>query len=225
PALKRAVPVSAARAPAIAGQFGPELSPGKMRSALQALGFTDVYEVAVGADLCTIEEAKDFACEVMGMPSDEATQAMDEAGPDVTEFTDGKTLGLDPQEGSIEAANQKNSTQEKKVTDKKKLPFMATSCCPAWWMMAKKLCPQYADCISMALTPMVLTGRLIKRQHPSCKVAFIGPCAAKKLEAGRRTIRSDVDFVLTFEELMGMFEAKEVDFSKLEVLALPPEAR
>ena len=93
---------------------------------------------------------------------------------------------------------------------------MATSCCPAWSMMAKKLYPQQSECISMALTPMVLTGRLIKKQHPDCKVAFIGPCAAKKLEAGRKSIRSDIDFVLTFEEVMGMFEAKEVDFEKLE---------
>ncbi len=90
--------------------------------------------------------------------------------------------------------------------------------------MAKKLFPEYADCISMALTPMVLTGRMIKMEHPGCKVAFIGPCAAKKLEAGRRSVRSDVDFVLTFEEVMGMFEAREVDFSKLEEIKLPQEA-
>ena len=82
--------------------------------------------------------------------------------------------------------------------------------------MAKKLFPEQAKCISMALTPMVLTGRLIKKEHPGCKVAFIGPCSAKKLEAMRKTIRSDIDFVLTFEEVMGMFEAKEVDFDKLE---------
>ena len=122
-----------------------------------------MVEVAIGADLCTIEEAKDFVEEVP-----------------------------------------------------EKLPFMATSCCPAWSMMAKKLFPDYSNCISMALTPMVLTGRLIKKNHPGCKVAFIGPCAAKKLEASRKSIRSDIDFVLTFEEVMGMFEAKEVDFSKLE---------
>ena len=162
-AIRSDVPVYAAIAPAVVGQFGPQLTPDKIRSAFQALGFEDVVEVAIGADLCTIEEAKDFIDEV----------------PD-------------------------------------KLPFMATSCCPAWSMMAKKLFPEQADCISMALTPMVLTGRLIKKKHPGCKVAFIGPCAAKKLEAGRRTIRSDVDFVLTFEEVMGMFEAKEVDFEKLE---------
>lgn len=153
----------AAIAPAVTGQFGTQITPEKMRSAFQALGFADVVEVAIGADLCTIAEAKDFVEEVP-----------------------------------------------------EKLPFMATSCCPAWSMMAKKLFPEYSECISMALTPMVLTGRMIKKQHPGCKVAFIGPCAAKKLEAGRKSIRSDIDFVLTFEEVMGMFEAKEINFAELE---------
>lgn len=87
---------------------------------------------------------------------------------------------------------------------------MATSCCPAWSVMAKKLFPQQAKCISMALTPMTLTARLIKNQKPGCKVAFFGPCAAKKLEAMRRTVRSEVDFVLTFEELAGIFDAKGI---------------
>ena len=95
-------------------------------------------------------------------------------------------------------------------------PFMATSCCPSWSVMAKKLFPQFAPYISMALTPMVITARMIKKEHPNAKVVFVGPCAAKKLEASRRSVRSDVDFVLTFEELQGMFDAKEVDFSKIE---------
>ncbi|MEG0804691.1 MAG: [Fe-Fe] hydrogenase large subunit C-terminal domain-containing protein, partial [Pygmaiobacter sp.] len=94
-------------------------------------------------------------------------------------------------------------------------PFMATSCCPSWSVMAKKLFPDLAPYISMALTPMVLTARLVKKQHPGEKVVFIGPCSAKKLEASRRTIRSDVDFVLTFEETMGMFEAKGIDFDAI----------
>ncbi|MCQ2557851.1 MAG: 4Fe-4S dicluster domain-containing protein [Oscillospiraceae bacterium] len=96
-----------------------------------------------------------------------------------------------------------------------KMPFMATSCCPAWSVMAKKLFPEQAKCISMALTPMVLTARLVKTQHPNCKICFVGPCAAKKLEASRRTIRSHVDFVLTFEELNAMFDAKEIHVSDL----------
>ena len=49
-------------------------------------------------------------------------------------------------------------------------------------------------------------------------MVFVGPCAAKKLEAIREDIRSDVDFVLTFEELMGMFDAKEINFSQIQEL-------
>lgn len=41
----------------------------------------------------------------------------------------------------------------------------------------------------------------MKKKYPGSKVVFVGPCAAKKLEAIRENIRSDVDFVLTFEEL------------------------
>ena len=152
-------------APAFLGQFGPDATPERLTAAMKRLGFAGVAEVAVGADLCTIEEAKDFMEKV---PAEQ--------------------------------------------------PFMATSCCPSWSVMAKKLFPQFADYISMALTPMVLTARLQKQKDPGCRIAFIGPCAAKKLEASRRTIRSDVDFVLTFEELQGMFEAKGVGFA-----SIPPE--
>ena len=162
-AIKSDTPVYAAIAPAVTGQFGPKMTPEKIRAGFKALGFADVIEVAIGADLCTISEAEDFVREV-------------------------------PNE----------------------IPFMATSCCPAWSMMAKKLFPDQSKCISMALTPMVLTGRMIKKKAPNSKVAFIGPCSAKKLEAMRTSIRSDVDFVLTFEEVLGMFEAKNVDFDSLE---------
>ena len=93
---------------------------------------------------------------------------------------------------------------------------MGTSCCPAWSSMAKKLFPEHANCISMALTPMTLTARLIKHQHEHAKVVFIGPCAAKKLEAMRKSVRSEVDFVLTFEEMAGIFDAKHVDLETIE---------
>lgn len=95
--------------------------------------------------------------------------------------------------------------------------FLATSCCPSWSVMAKTWFPEVAECVSDALTPMVATARIIKKEHPDAKVVFIGPCASKKLEAQRRTVKSDVDFVITFEELMGMFVAKDIDFGDFEV--------
>ena len=150
-------------APAFIGQFGKYSTPEKFTAAMKRLGFDRVVEVAVGADMCTIEEAKDFLEKVPA---------------------------------------QQN--------------FMATSCCPAWHSMVHKLVPAQSKNISMTLTPMVFTARLMKKQFPGCKVVFVGPCAAKKLEAIRENIRSDVDFVLTFEELQGMFEAKEVDFATIE---------
>ncbi len=150
-------------APAFVGQFGKYSTPEKITAAMKHLGFDRVVEVAVGADMCTIEEAKDFLEKVPA-----------------------------------------------------KQDFMATSCCPAWHSMVHKLFPAQSKNISMTLTPMVYTARLMKKEHPDCKVVFVGPCAAKKLEAIRADIRSDVDFVLTFEELQGMFEAKEVDFASME---------
>ena len=163
-ALKSETPVYAAIAPSFVRQFGADVTPEMVRAALKVLGFEDMVEVAIGADLCSLQEAEDFLENV--------------------------------------PANQK---------------WMGTSCCPAWSVMAKKTLPEYAHYISMSLTPMVLTARMIKKQHPECKVVFIGPCAAKKLEASRHSVRSDVDFVLTFEETMGLFDAKAVDFKSLEV--------
>lgn len=157
-AVKSNTPVYVALAPAFVGQFGPEGVPERMRKAFQRLGFADVYEVAIGADLCVIEEAADFLEEVP-----------------------------------------------------EKHKFMVTSCCPSWSDMVKKLFPQFEKNISVAFTPMVLTARMIKRDHPDCKVVFIGPCDSKKLEARRQSVRSDVDFVLTFEEALGIFAAKGMD--------------
>ena len=150
-------------APAFIGQFSGKVSPGKFVTAMKMLGFDRVVEVAIGADMCTIEEAKDFMEKV---PAEQ--------------------------------------------------DYMATSCCPAWHSMIEKLFPTEMRKISMTLTPMVFTARMMKKDFPGCKVVFVGPCAAKKLEAIRADIRSDVDFVLTFEELMGMFEAKEIDFAAIE---------
>ena len=149
-------------APSFIGQFGKDVTVGKFLSAMKQLGFAGVVEVAAGADICAIEEARDFM---------------------------------------------------EKVPNEQK--FLATSCCPSWRMMARRLFPKESGNISMTYTPMIYTARLVKREHPEAKVVFIGPCAAKKLEAMQEELRNDVDFVLTYEELMGIFEAREIELSAL----------
>ncbi len=52
--------VYATVAPAIVGQFGDEVSIGKLRTALKLLGFRDMIEVAMFADILTIREAFEF---------------------------------------------------------------------------------------------------------------------------------------------------------------------
>ena len=58
--IKKGDKVIAIVAPAFVGQFGPAMTPGKLETAMKELGFHSVAEVAIGADLCTIDEAKDF---------------------------------------------------------------------------------------------------------------------------------------------------------------------
>ena len=52
--------VYALTAPAFAGQFGAEATPGRIRSALKAVGFKGMVEVAVFADILTLKEALEF---------------------------------------------------------------------------------------------------------------------------------------------------------------------
>ena len=49
------------------------------------------------------------------------------------------------------------------------LPFLLTSCCPSWSMLAKKLFPETIDKISNELTPMVATARKIKEELSGCQ--------------------------------------------------------
>ena len=163
-ALREGGEIIAEIAPAFVGQFGTDVTPRKIKSALLDLGFSEVYEVALGADIGAVSEAHHYA--------------------------------------------EKVATGE--------LPFLLTSCCPSWSMLTKKFFPDLVDEVSQELTPMVATARTIKQKHPNAKVVFIGPCASKKLEASRRSVRSDVDFVITFEELQAMFDAKDIDFDNYE---------
>ena len=47
-------------APAVEGQFGPDATVGKVKTALKQLGFDYVFEVALGGDLVSMHEAKEL---------------------------------------------------------------------------------------------------------------------------------------------------------------------
>ena len=121
-ALKEGGEIIAEIAPAYIGQFG-NAGPKKVKAALMELGFSEVYEVALGADMGAVTEAHHYVEEVVNGD----------------------------------------------------LPFLLTSCCPSWSMLAKLYFPDMADKVSSALTPMVATARTIKKKHPNAKVVFVDP--------------------------------------------------
>lgn len=151
-------------APSFLGQFGPLASPLQIAEGIKKLGFKDVVEVSLGADITTLHEAKEFLEKV-------------------------------PNE----------------------MPFMGTSCCNSWTLMVEKLFPEQFDYISDSSSPMVETAKYIVKKDPDAKITFIGPCISKKLEALRDDVKDYVHFVITFEELMGMFVAKEIELSDIEI--------
>ncbi len=52
--------VKAILAPSFLGQFGAKVGPEKIKAALQQIGFTDVYEAALGADMVALNEAHEL---------------------------------------------------------------------------------------------------------------------------------------------------------------------
>lgn len=150
-------------APSFTGQFGALTKPSQVKAAIKELGFKDVVEVGLGADLTTMNEAEEF---IETVPKERA--------------------------------------------------YMGTSCCYSWKLMVKQNFPTENDLISDSSTPMIYTAMQIKKDHPEAKVVFIGPCISKKLEALQENVKHYVDFVITYEELLGMFVARDIEPSAIE---------
>ena len=109
--------------PSFVRQFGQMASPVQIKEAIRELGFRDVIEVGLGADLTTLNEAHEYV----------------ESVPE-------------------------------------KIPFMGTSCCYSWKLMVKKKFPEINDKISESSTPMIYSGKHIKKMDEKAQVALIGPC-------------------------------------------------
>lgn len=156
--MKSGISVYGIIAPSFTGQFGVLTKPEQVRAAIRDLGFKDVIEVGLGADLTTMNEAKEF---LESVPNER--------------------------------------------------PYMGTSCCFSWKMMVEKNFPSQNSLISESSTPMIYTAQQLKKQHPDAKIVFIGPCLSKKLEGLQEHVQEYIDFVITFEELLGMFVAREIE--------------
>ena len=93
--------------------------------------------------------------------------------------------------------------------------FLTSSCCPAFVDYVKKQFPDLAPYISHNLSPMGAIARYMKEKEPDCRIVFVGPCTAKKMEFQKETVRPYIDCVITFEELQALFDSKDIDITTL----------
>lgn len=93
--------------------------------------------------------------------------------------------------------------------------FLTSSCCPAFVAYVRKDFPDLEPLISHNFSPMAMIAKYLKQIDSTCKVIFIGPCTAKKMEIKEETVKEYVDQVLTFEELQALFDSKDLDITTL----------
>jgi len=160
---EKKAPVYVTVAPAIAGQFGDNVTLGQLRSAFKLMGFTDMVEVAMFADILTIKEAFEF--------------------------------------------NQLVKTTEDF--------FLTSCCCPVWFNMTKKNYSELYKHMSPSVSPMIASGRILKKLYPGCRVVFVSPCIAKKAEIKEEELKGAIDFVINFRELKEIFNALGINPAEL----------
>jgi signal transduction histidine kinase/NAD-dependent dihydropyrimidine dehydrogenase PreA subunit len=88
--------------------------------------------------------------------------------------------------------------------------FIATTC-PAVVAYVERYHPDLLPSLAPIVSPMVATARALRRIHDSnLRTVFIGPCVAKKGEAGSIQIEHEVDAALTFIEFREMCEERSI---------------
>lgn len=115
----------------------------------------------------------------------------------------------------IEAALGADMVAYKEAQELAEKGVLTSSCCPTFVAFIEKNFPTLKDKISTNLSPMATISKWIKKNEPNSKIVFIGPCISKKAEIQKAAVRNYVDYVLTFEELNALIDAREIDASTL----------
>ena len=84
--------------------------------------------------------------------------------------------------------------------------FMTTSCCSAWIQAVRKHLPEMQKYVSQTRTPMSYIAEMEKKNGYT--VVFVGPCVAKRVEGFEDPY---VDYVMTYEELGALFDARNIN--------------
>ena len=93
---------------------------------------------------------------------------------------------------------------------------LTSSCCPAFVSLIHVKYPALAEKISSSVSPMIAVSKLIKHLDKKARIVFVGPCVAKKGEIFQKDIIGIIDYVLTFEELSAIIDAKKIKIEECE---------
>jgi iron only hydrogenase large subunit-like protein/uncharacterized Fe-S cluster-containing protein len=86
-----------------------------------------------------------------------------------------------------------------------------TTCCPSVNRLVELYYPDLVDYMAPVVSPMLAHARLLKASlGKNIRVVFIGPCISKKDEAADIRHDTDVDAVLTFDDLTAWLEEEKV---------------
>ncbi len=93
--------------------------------------------------------------------------------------------------------------------------YVATTC-PAVVSYTRKYHPDLLDRLAPIVSPMLAIARVLHARYgPDVKVAFIGPCIAKKGEARYEQFEGEVDAALTYVELRALFAARGITLAEV----------
>ncbi|WZL72591.1 [Fe-Fe] hydrogenase large subunit C-terminal domain-containing protein [Clostridiaceae bacterium 35-E11] len=104
----------------------------------------------------------------------------------------------------------------KKYMEKENSLNLITTCCPSANYLVEYYFPSLTKYMFPIVSPMLAHGKILKHDYGmDSYVVFIGPCAAKKIEAINFQHKGTIDAVLTFEELTKWFEEENIQLKEL----------
>lgn len=126
-----------------------------------------------------------------------------------------KMLGFDEVVEVAKGANETTERETAEFVEKMEAgePFMTTSCCPSYYMLAARHIPEIKPYVSHTSSPMVYTAELVRKENPDAKIVFVAPCLAKRFEGYHIP---DVDLTMSFEEVGTMFIAMGINPAEIE---------
>ena len=135
-------------------------------------------------------------------------------GANITMFANAlKKLGFTDAEETALGANIVKNEYERMI-ERNDSNVIISSCCHSINPLIQKYYPAALPFLAHVMSPMQAHCKEIKKAHPDAFTVFIGPCISKKDEADKYP--EFVDAVLTFEELTGWFNEKEVKIEYCE---------